>query len=107
MIDYIWFIIVGLGLDIIGAVLIVKPILYFKGIWTGKFLDYIEKLNSDDAPKIVKKKNQNGLVWNNFIGIRICFADLWELFTIPERESLIHIGGSYPLNPLLDDRYEK
>ena len=56
MSDYIMFIIVGLVLDIFGAILIVRPILYFKGIWTGKFIDFVQKQNSDDKPNIVRKR---------------------------------------------------
>jgi len=69
MVEYVVLIIFGLALDICGAFLIIKPILYFRGVWIGKNLDYFKKDFDDQT------QNQDGLVWNNFLGSGICFAD--------------------------------
>jgi len=63
------FIIVGLVLDVLGAILIVRPILYFRGIWTGEFVDYVEKLNSDDSPDKVKNKIKNAWLGVTLLGV--------------------------------------
>ena len=52
MTGYIVLIIFGLVLDICGAFLIAKPNLYFRGIWTGKDLDYFKKDFDDQTPDI-------------------------------------------------------
>ena len=43
----------GLLLDVVGAVLIIRPILYFRGVWTGKNLDYFKKDFDDQTPEII------------------------------------------------------
>jgi len=50
--EHIWYIIIGLGFDIIGAILIVKPILYFRGVWIQKNVDYFKKHFDDQTPSI-------------------------------------------------------
>jgi len=72
MTEYIVFIIFGLALDICGAFLIVKPLLYFRGIWVGKNLDYFKKDFDDQTPDIRNKRIK--MAWFGIIFLGVGFA---------------------------------
>ena len=72
MTEYVVLIISGLLLDICGAFLIVKPILYFRGIWIGKNLDYFKKDFDDQTPDIVI--NRIKMAWFGIVFLGVGFV---------------------------------
>ena len=70
--DYVVVIIFGLVLDICGAFLIIKPILYFRGVWKGENLDYFKKDFDDQNPDI--QINRIKMAWWGVILLGVGFA---------------------------------
>ncbi len=71
MTEYV-LIIAGLALDICGAFLIIRPILYFRGVWTGKNLDYFKKEFDDQNPNTTINKIK--MAWFGMILLLVGFA---------------------------------
>ena len=69
MVEYIVLIIFGLALDICGAFLIIKPVLYFRGVWVGKNLDYFKKDFDDQSTDIRKKRIKMAWFGITFLGV--------------------------------------
>ncbi len=69
MVEYVVLIIFGLALDICGAFLIIKPILYFRGVWIGKNLDYFKKDFDDQTPDIIINRIKMAWFGITFLGV--------------------------------------
>jgi len=72
LVEYVLLIIFGLALDICGVFLIVKPILYFRGIWVGKKVDYFKKDFDDQNSDIIDKRIK--MAWFGIIFLGVGFA---------------------------------
>ena len=72
MVEYIILIIAGLVLDICGVFLIIKPVLYFRGVWTREKLDFFKKDYDDQIPEI--KINRIKMAWWGVIFLVVGFS---------------------------------
>jgi len=72
MVEYIILIIAGLVLDICGVFLIIKPVLYFRGVWTEEKLDFFKKDYDDQIPEI--KINRIKMAWWGVIFLVVGFS---------------------------------